>query len=403
MLSTDTVINTEYAIQLFGNNSYLVLDKSSINDPLDVNEKSETKSEDKSLNVWTEYKIILDIKIPCLAVETKTTLDAADEKAGAVNETTGIRKESIITTDLNESFHTAYSGEFETILNTLTLLRISESRELCITNEGRLCVSDAKSVTTLKSHEYSRLVICKKHDNMKVYVNGKLELNVSVDEQAYALNEDYIYLFKELDNSNVLSSDIVRIECKSITFKNKCIDQLSSVLESPTHSLEKFVALPFATLSNSLMSIGYKKQWIKTIIKQYNVYNIQTIDTLIRQNMQHLLDVDLVKERESKVDLLCRLNSHIDREKLKKFTKPLKLDTDADVVTACEQILEHWNELQTENTSIINDVNNSMNKSDVDSNVLINNDDDNDDIDQSDTVEVLRPKWYSKCVDKLNI
>ncbi|CAF0988965.1 unnamed protein product [Didymodactylos carnosus] len=125
------------------------------------------------------------------------------------------------------------------------------------TNKGRLRGSNTGSETTLKLDEYLRLVSCKKNNSIKVYVNGKLELNASIDEDAYDLKERYIYLFKEIDNSNITALDRVRIECKSITFKNNNIDQLPSVLESSTYSLEKFVALPFTALANQ-MSVQYQ-------------------------------------------------------------------------------------------------------------------------------------------------
>ncbi|CAF1536897.1 unnamed protein product, partial [Didymodactylos carnosus] len=205
MLSTDTVTNIEYGIQLFGNNSYLVLDKSQVDAPVDVNEKTETTSEDSSAGIWTEYTIIMDISIPYLPVGAKTVLDN-DIKDVSTNDTAITRNVLVSSTDSSSSVHVADSNESEAILGMLTLLRISEHHAISITNKGRLRVGNTESETTLKLNEYLRLVICKKDNNIKVYVNGKLELNGPIDEDTYELKEPYIYLFKETDNSNITAT-----------------------------------------------------------------------------------------------------------------------------------------------------------------------------------------------------
>ncbi|CAF1250119.1 unnamed protein product [Didymodactylos carnosus] len=46
VLSTDTVTDTEYAIRLFGNNSYLILEKTTFDENLNEHGKTETKSVD---------------------------------------------------------------------------------------------------------------------------------------------------------------------------------------------------------------------------------------------------------------------------------------------------------------------------------------------------------------------
>ncbi|CAF1166405.1 unnamed protein product, partial [Didymodactylos carnosus] len=394
---------TEYAIQLFGNNSYLVLDKSPVDDCLNVNERTDTKFAPKLLCIWTEYTIVMDIKIPSSSINERTIIeidgDGVDESPKAIasmeEEAINSTNSNVDLSQMNDSSQTVCCNKSKLIFGILTLLRITEDHAVYITSKLKFRVSDVESETTLKLDEYFRLVICKQGNNIRVYVNGILELNALVDEHTYDLKEQCIYLFKETDVSNKTVGDNVRIECKSITFKNKCIDQLLPELKSTEYPLHQFVSLPFAVLSNNLISIGYKKHWIKSIMVQYDTCNIQLIDTLIRQQMQQLLNADKHLQHKDKVNLLCRLGSHIDKEKLNDFTMFSKLDTDmADV---CVQMLEHWDELQIESISALN----IAKEPDVDLEKFIDHDD-------NDTVELYRetrfkPGWYLKCAVRLGI
>ncbi|CAF4451983.1 unnamed protein product, partial [Didymodactylos carnosus] len=220
--------NSEYAIQLFGNNSYLVLDKSVIDENSYEDGKNERKFIDKAPSPWTEYTIIMDIKVPSLPTTTVATDN--DENKESTETITQIRKESIssINTDVNflQLDDNFLITESKPVSDILTLVRISEQYAIYVTKEGKFSVSGIESESTLKLNEYVRVVICKNHNNIQIYVNGRLELNVDVDKQTYELNEQWIYLFKETNISNSTTVDIVRIECKSITFKNKSLDQL---------------------------------------------------------------------------------------------------------------------------------------------------------------------------------
>ncbi|CAF1125595.1 unnamed protein product [Didymodactylos carnosus] len=73
---------------------------------------------------------------------------------------------------------------------------------------------------------------------------------------------------------------------------------------------------------------------------------VEPMNYIMKEKSQ-LMNKDKAEEHERKVDLLRRLRSNIDKEKLNNFTAFSKFDNEASIAELCGQILEHWDELQT--------------------------------------------------------
>ncbi|CAF5180983.1 unnamed protein product, partial [Rotaria sp. Silwood1] len=71
-----------------------------------------------------------------------------------------------------------------------------------------------------------------------------------------------IEIFKESD-----SKDTIRIECKSITYLNKTLNEIDEKFASSNPSLENLIELPYSIISPSLMRIGYSEAAIKLAMK----------------------------------------------------------------------------------------------------------------------------------------
>ncbi|CAF0824036.1 unnamed protein product, partial [Didymodactylos carnosus] len=316
----------ESVIQLFGNKSYLVLNK--------LTER------------WSEYTLVLDISVP----------------------------------------------NFPTLNEQLTLVTWNQESEIYITPDGKLCLFDDgtsnKSESLLKLNEYLRLLISVQKRFIKIYVSGLLEVDVSlIDNNPFTAKADRIDLFRETDlTKNKTSEEALRIECKSITFRNRATVDIIEQMKSPKLSLETLVMPPFSVVASSLISIGYKKAWIKSVMKQYNTAHIQLIDTIIREQKEELLKADLLRRRKRNLNILSRLGPSIDKEKLEDLIKFSKFDTDEEVAAVGELMLVHWNDLQT--SKPLTDITETT--------------EDDDDSDEDDKA-LLEHKWYRQAVRGLGI
>ncbi|CAF3370173.1 unnamed protein product [Rotaria socialis] len=115
-------------------------------------------------------------------------------------------------------------------------------------------------------------------------------------------------------------------------------------LKSSKYSLETFVALPFLMNVSSLINIGYKTEWIKYVMKQYNTANVQLIDTTISEHKQEMsLQIDIEKRQ----NIFLRLGSSIDKTKLENLINTLTMNTIDQLATTYELMLTHGNDLQT--------------------------------------------------------
>jgi hypothetical protein len=278
--------NDQSTIELFGNKTYLILDKSN--------------------DIWIEYTLILDISIPTWP-------------------------------NTNEQ---------------LTLVILNKTLKLCINHDGHLCLicneTSTESHSKMTLNEYFRLWISIRDQLAKIYINGSLEIEFSSnnDNQFHATSNRFD-LFREIDlTKNTTNENILRIQCQSITFLNRSIP-IDQYIAQPNSSLKTIVAPPWSIFTSSLIAIGYKKEWILSVIKRYNTTNLQTIDALIREYKQQLLEEDFENKQNHCLKILSRLSPVIDRKKLKDIINPLKTDTDKQIATFSQLILTSWNDLQT--------------------------------------------------------
>ena len=93
-------------------------------------------------------------------------------------------------------------------------------------------------------------------------------------------------------------------------------------------------------MTSSLVAIGYKQSWIKSMMEQYQTRNLQHLDTFMREHKEELLKKEQENQRTSILDNLSKLGQSIDKEKLD------VLITNKDPVVIGELILNCWQELQ---------------------------------------------------------
>ncbi|CAF4453041.1 unnamed protein product, partial [Rotaria sp. Silwood2] len=272
----------ESTIQLFGNKTYLVLLK--------------------SIEQWFEYTLILDVSIPNLpATNEHLTIFSMNSESG---------------------------------------IYITHSGQICLFNDGKL----NQSKTILKLNEYMRLLIIVQKKYIDIYLNGILQIRSNIDNDQFVLKTNRIHLFQEIDLlMNTTNDDIVRIECKSITFLNRLIESewITKQMKSSNYSLESLVALPFSLIASNLIAIGYKDKWIKLAMKKYNTTNSQLIDTIIRENKNEFLKSDHDNLQQHHLIILSRLNPLIELENIS------ELDNDEEITVIGQFICDHENSIET--------------------------------------------------------
>ncbi|CAF4009369.1 unnamed protein product [Rotaria sp. Silwood1] len=198
----------------------------------------------KSIEQWSEYAIIVDISI--------SNLPATDEYF------------TIFSTNSQSEIYTTHRGKIRLFSNG----QVNKSR------------------TPLQLNEYMRLLINIPNDNVEININGILQICANVDHDQFLIKTNRIDLFREVDlTMNTLNDEVLRIQCKSITFLNRSIkvDLINKQMKSSNYSLTSLVAPTFPMIPSNLISIAYKDEWIKFFIKENNTTNIQFIDTIIRE------------------------------------------------------------------------------------------------------------------------
>ncbi|CAF4154071.1 unnamed protein product [Rotaria sp. Silwood2] len=278
-------------VQLFGNQSYLVLEK--------------------SIESWSQYTLIFDILCPSPINGERLTLIAMNSQS------------EIYITDYGKIY--------------------LSSNEMKTTSESML-----------KLNEYIRLVISVDEKSLRIYANGLLMLAIKSDSENLTITTDRIDLFREIDlTRNTTDDDTLRIECKSITYLNRSLvdGALDERMKSPKHLLEPLVAPPFSLIVSSLIAIGYNVTWIKSVMKQCKTENIQLIDTWIRETKEELHEKDLEDRPQHYFTILSRLSPSIDQEKIQDLLTFLKFDTNEEIAAAGDLMIAHWKDLQTSKSS----------------------------------------------------
>ncbi|CAM4944105.1 unnamed protein product [Rotaria socialis] len=243
----------ESVVQLFGNTTYLVLNTTN--------------------QVWSEYALALDISIPNFPLAK----DLSDSDA------------------------------------RLTLLIINAESEIYLTHDGYLHVTGGhQSSSTVLLNKYIRLFISVQQNSLHIYVNGSLEIDISLSDGQLATKLKRIDLFQGLDvTKNTTNDDQLRIECRSITYFNKSSHILSAALkkliQSTGYCFDQLVVPPFSILSASLIGIGYKEESIEYVMKKYNTTNIYFIDRILREETQNIDKIFQQEQQQKRRDVLARL------------------------------------------------------------------------------------------------
>ncbi|CAF1287352.1 unnamed protein product [Rotaria sordida] len=294
-------------IQLFGNKTYLVLDK--------------------SIDPWFEYTLIFDISITYLPITLVR-----------LNEHSNIYK------SIDPWFEYTLIFDISITYLPITLVRLNEHSNICIAHDGQLCLSInnekiIQSQSKLPLNEYIRLLISVHDKSIKIYVNGLLKLDTNLNNNQLAITDKRIDLFKELDlTTNIINEDILRIECKSIIYLNKTINDIDEKMTSSNYSLESLIAFPYSIISPSLIHIGYDELSIKLAMKQTITRNIQLIDTILREK-------NFNKYNEN---ILSKFGFSINKEKLKDLIEFFsQYDTEEKIINLGEILLNLENNIQT--------------------------------------------------------
>ncbi|CAF3947497.1 unnamed protein product, partial [Rotaria sordida] len=276
----------ESTIQLFGNKTYLVLEK--------------------SIQQWFEYTIILDISL----------------------------------------------SNLPTINEHITILSVHSETGIYITPSGKFCLFDhgkiIKSKTTLKLNEYIRLVILVQKKSIEIYTNGLLQIRSNIDKDQFLLRTNRIDLFRETDLlMNTTKDDIVRIECKSITFLNRFIEfnLINQQIKSSNDSLVSLVAPPFSLIASNLIAIGYKQEWIKWAMEKMNTTNSQILDMIIRENKDEFLKIEYENQQKHHFIILSRLNPSFVQEKWHELENILEFNNE-NIITIGQLICDYKNSIQ---------------------------------------------------------
>ncbi|CAF0824617.1 unnamed protein product [Adineta steineri] len=293
-----SIDGTDYStIQLFGNQTYLMLDKST--------------------KLWLDYTLILDVSIVHLPI---------------VNE-------------------------------QLTFVTLNSQTNICLTNDGYIClivdgILKMKSKSTGKLNQYVRLLISVHEQCLKIYIDGVLELDISVDNDQLMIKDKYIKLFCE-DHStkNTVDDNTIRIECRSITYMNWFIDNIAEQMKSVDYSLENVVAPPYSIMSPSLICIGHDESLIKTIMKENLVKNCQSIDRIIREQQEAPLKAMMAEKLRRQRDLIGKVSPSIDREKVQNLLQISEFDTDEKIIALGEILFDRWNDIQSSNPLPDTDIN----------------------------------------------
>ncbi|CAF3962695.1 unnamed protein product [Rotaria sp. Silwood2] len=229
----------------------------------------------------------------------------------------------------------------------LTLVILNSQLSICLAHDGRLFLSSYNrilqtSTSTYILNEYVRFVISINDNYAKIYMNSSL----IIEYDKFTTEANPIYLFRENDlTKNTINDDTLRIECKLISFLNRTVP-IDDRMNSSECSLDSLIAPPLSLSVSSLSAIGYKATWIESIIKSSKTFNIQMFDTLIREQKEQLIQVDLKHRRDYYLNILSKLAPSIDQNKLENLIMSIKLENDDELLVAAELMFACWNDLQ---------------------------------------------------------
>ncbi|UJR20292.1 hypothetical protein I4U23_023423 [Adineta vaga] len=237
-------------LEFFGNKTYLVLEK--------------------SIETWFQYTLILDVSIPKWPNKDKQ----------------------------------------------LSLVTLNDKTQIFITNNGKLCLQNERTnnegESEITNNEFFRLWICVENQSIKIHMNESLEINLDTDDDRYDATLDHFDFFREINpEKNDTDENTTRVQCRSITFLNQA-KTISEKMQTPDQSLESLITSPLSVITPNLIAIGYKKQWIQSVIEEFKTTNIQMIDTILREQKQRFLQLDTETQQNNYKQILSRITPEID-------------------------------------------------------------------------------------------
>ncbi|CAF2960714.1 unnamed protein product, partial [Rotaria sp. Silwood2] len=245
-------------------------------------------------------------------------------------------KSHLILSKSNDSW-SEYTFIFDVIIHSLpiTIIGLNAQTKISITSDGQISLiinneNSIQSESKLKLNESIRLVICVHHKSIRIYANGLLILDNSLETQFLTITDKEIEIFKESD-----SKDTIRIECKSITYLNKTLNEIDEKFTSSNPSLENLIELPYSIISPSLIRIGYSEAAIKLAMKLKKMNSIENVARILH-------------EKKCGTTILSKLGFIINHEKLKDFSEFSQYNSEECLTELVEILLLHWNNIVTE-------------------------------------------------------
>ncbi|CAF5078706.1 unnamed protein product, partial [Rotaria sp. Silwood1] len=184
----------------------------------------------------------------------------------------------------------------------LTLIKLNSNVEIYIIDNGKICLENNeniyKSNSTVNLNEYFDLFITVQEKFIQIYLNNNLEIDIKINDDQFNIKSNRIDLFKETDlRKNTTNENTLRISLKSITYLNRSIsidDRNSPILTIP----------PFLILGSNLLAMGYKKSWIKSVVKTYKTSNIAIIHKILYEQKEEFIKRDIENHRKRYLKIL---------------------------------------------------------------------------------------------------
>ncbi|CAF0773776.1 unnamed protein product [Adineta ricciae] len=264
-------------IEFFGNKTYLILEK-----PTDI---------------WFHYTLILDVSIPKWPAKDKQ----------------------------------------------ISLVTLNDKIQIYVTSNGKLCLqyesTNNEGNSEVTPAEFFRMWIHVDKQTIKVYKNGSLEIDLSDEDDRYNATLDHFDIFREVNlTKSGTDENSLRIRCRSITFLNQGA-AINEEMQTPDQSLESLIAPPLSVISPNLIAIGYKKRWIQSVIDEYKTTNVQRIDTILREERDKFVKLDLETEAKDYKRILLRITPEID------FSN---VNINEQITTISQRILTEWTDDRNE-------------------------------------------------------
>ena len=214
----------------------------------------------------------------------------------------------------------------------LTIITWNPQTTLYIQHDGKLCLDQRQSSSTIEPNQTFHLCISLHDQLLQIHLNDKLEMELTVSNEQYIIKSDHIDLFKEDNPSkNTTDSNILRLSLQSITYLDRfvSIDQLQSA---------RLIAPSLDIIMPNLIAMSYRKHWIESVLEQNPSKDLFTI---LSEGKQSFIQMDLENEQQRCRKIFSRLNPSIKPEVLDQLLLSSKLDTPEHILDLAQNIFPH--------------------------------------------------------------